>query len=115
FLRCLGTCEWPDGTATGRYAFTHALHLEVLLGLVPESLRRRLQQRTGERLERAYGPRAPEIAVTLAAHFARSGDHDRAFRYHRHAGEQAIQRNACTEAAAYFRAGLHRRPSSPHA
>src|SRR5262249_3870189 len=29
FLRSVGTCEWPDGMATGRYAFTHALHLEV--------------------------------------------------------------------------------------
>ena len=115
FLRDAGTCEWPDGTATGRYAFTHALHLEVLLGLVPESLRRRLHQRIGERLEGAYGQHAAEIAATLATHFARSGDHGRAFTYHRHAGEQAVQRNAFTEAAAHFRAALHELARSPGA
>jgi tetratricopeptide (TPR) repeat protein len=115
FLRGLGICEWPDGTAAGRYAFTHALHLEVLLGFVPESVRRRLHQRIGERLEGAYGRRAPEIAVTLASHFARSGDHARAFRYHRYAGEQAIQRNAFTEAAAHLRAALEELANAPDA
>ena len=115
FLRGLGICEWPDGTVTGKYAFTHALHLEVLLGLVPESVRRRRHQRIGERLEAAYGRRTPEIAVTLAGHFARSGDHDRAFRHHRDAGEQAVLRNAFTEAAAHFRAALRELPSSPDA
>ncbi len=115
FLRRLGIGEWPDGTASGKYAFTHALHLEVLLGLVPESVRRRLHQRIGERLEAAYGRRTPEIAVTLAGHFARSGDHARAFRHHRHAGEQAVLRNAFTEAAAHLRAALRELPGSPDA
>lgn len=33
--------EWPDGTATGRCEFTHALYVEVLQGLVCESTCRR--------------------------------------------------------------------------
>jgi DNA-binding winged helix-turn-helix (wHTH) protein/tetratricopeptide (TPR) repeat protein len=115
FLRCLGICEWPDGLVTGKYAFTHALHLEVLLGLIPESLRRRFHQRIGERLEAAYGRRAPEVAVTLASHFARSGDHARAFCHHRRAGEQAVLRNAFTEAAAHLRAALRELQSTPDA
>src|SRR5262249_19682869 len=105
-LRSLGTCEWPDGTATGRYAFTHSLYLEVLQSRVTEGVQRRLHQRIGERLESAYGGRAPEIASSLSAHFARSGDHARAYRYHRHAGEQAVQRNAFHEAAAHLRSAL---------
>jgi len=115
FLRPLGICEWPDGMAAGKYAFTHALHLEVLLGLVPESVRRRCHQRIGERLETAYGRCAPELAVTLAGHFARSGDHARAFFHHRQAGEQAVRRNAFTEAAAHFRASLRELRSVPDA
>src|SRR5262249_60220096 len=104
-------CGGPSGTATGQSALPHGVPLEVLLGFVPESLRRRFPQRIGERLETAYGQRAPELAVTLAGHFARSGDHARAFRHHRHAGEQAVLRNAFTEAAAHFRAAL-RDPAS---
>ena len=115
FLRRIGICEWPDGLATGKYAFTHALHLEVLLGLIPESLRRRFHQRIGERLETAYGGRASEVAVTLAGHFARSGDHARAFHHYRQAGEQAVLRNAFTEAAAHFRAALRELRSSKDA
>src|SRR5262249_30262947 len=40
------------------------------------------------------------------AHFARSGDHERTFGYHRHAGENAVERNAFTEATTHFRAAL---------
>ena len=29
-VRALGTCVWPDGAATGRYSFTHALYVEIL-------------------------------------------------------------------------------------
>jgi predicted ATPase len=105
-LRALGRTEWPDGTVSGRYAFTHALYLEVLQGAVAERARRQLHQRIGERLEAAYGPRAPEIAAALAVHFARAGDHARAFRYDRAAGERAIQCNAFAEATTHFRSAL---------
>jgi len=105
-VRALGSCEWPDGVAMGRYGFMHALYLEVLQDRVAASARRRLHQRIGERLESAYGPSAPEIASGLAAHFTRSGDSTRAARYHRHAGEHAVLRNAFTEAIEHFRAAL---------
>lgn len=106
FVRAAGVSEWPDGTTTGRYEFTHALYLEVLQGRVCESARRRVHQRIGERLEAGYGTRAPEIAATLAVHFERSGDHYRALAYHRHAGEHAARRNAFAEASAHFRGAL---------
>jgi predicted ATPase len=112
-VRALGTCEWPDGAATGRYGFTHALYLEVLENRVPVSARRRLHQRIGDRLEVAYGRRAPEIAASLAAHFARSEDSVRAARYLRQAGEQAAQRNAFTEATAHFRAAMQALARTP--
>ena len=105
-VRALGSSGWPDGAVSGRYAFTHALYLEVLQGGVVESTRRQLHQRIGERLESAYGTRAPEIAPALAVHFARAEDHARAFQYHREAGEHAIQGNAFAEATTHFRGAL---------
>ena len=105
-IRRIGTSEWPDGTVTGRYAFTHALYLKVLQDGVAESACRELHQRIGERLESAWGPRAPEIAAPLAVHFARAEDHARTFRYDRAAGERAVGCNAFAEAAAHFRSAL---------
>jgi DNA-binding winged helix-turn-helix (wHTH) protein/tetratricopeptide (TPR) repeat protein len=105
-VRAIGKSEWPDGTISGKYAFPHALHLEVLHGGVARNVRRQLHQRIGERLESAYGSRAPEIAATLAVHFARSEDHARAFHFDREAGERAIQCNAFAEASAHFRSAL---------
>jgi DNA-binding winged helix-turn-helix (wHTH) protein/tetratricopeptide (TPR) repeat protein len=105
-VRALGPCEWPDGVTTGRYGFTHALYLEILADRVPVSRRRRLHQRIGDRLEAAYGRQAPEIAASLAVHFARSEDSVRAAQYLRQAGEHAMRRNAFTEAIAHFRAAM---------
>ena len=105
-VRTVGWSEWPDGTGSMRYAFRHALYLDVLHdGVVPGD-RRLLHQRIGEQLESAYGPRTREIAASLAAHFALSEDHERAFRYDRDAGERAIQCHAFAEASAYFRSAL---------
>jgi hypothetical protein len=105
-VRTVGWTEWPDGTGSVRYAFRHGLYLDVLHdGLAPGD-RRQLHQRIGERLESAYGPRAPEIAASLAAHFALSVDHERTFRYDRDAGERAIQCHAFAEASAHFRSAL---------
>lgn len=106
FLRALGPSEWPDGTVSGRYAFTHALYAEVLHDDLVESARRRHHQRIGERLESAYDGHAFEIAATLAVHFARSGDDARALAYDRKAGERAIGCHAFAEAAAHYRSAL---------
>jgi len=112
-VRSLGTCAWPDGAETGRYGFTHALYLEMLGDRIPVSARRRLHQRIGTRLEAAYGRGAGEIAASLAAHFVRAEDCERAARYLRQAGDQAVQRNAFTEAIAHFRAAMQALASTP--
>jgi tetratricopeptide (TPR) repeat protein len=97
---------WPDGTTSGRYAFPHALHLEVLYDDVAPSVRRQLHQRIGARLEAAHGARAPEVAATLAVHFGRAEDWPRTFRYERDAGERATRRNAFAEASTHLRSAL---------
>jgi predicted ATPase len=106
FLRAVGTAEWPDGTVAGRYAFIHALYQHVLHGRVSPGARAGLHLRTAQRLERAYGERAGEIAGELAAHFACGRDFERAARYRRIAGEHALRQHAYREAADHATRGL---------
>ena len=99
FLRATGVAEWPDRTVAGRYAFIHALYQRVLYARVSVGNRVGLHLRTGESLERGYGQRAGEIAGELAMHFEHGRDFERAARYRRQAGENALRQHAYREAA----------------
>jgi len=85
FLRADGLVEWPDGTIAGRYVFIHALYRKVIEGRMSIGHRVWLHRHIGERLERAYGQRAHEIAGDLAVHFEQGRDADRAAAYRRQA------------------------------
>ena len=65
-----------------------------------------LHLRLGERLEAAYGARAPEVAAELARHFVRGLDHARAIQYLRQAAETALRRHAHREAIDYLNRAL---------
>jgi DNA-binding winged helix-turn-helix (wHTH) protein/predicted ATPase len=106
FIRVSGTEEWPDGTLAARFAFLHALYQEVLYANVPAGLRVDIHARVGERLERAYGAGAPEIAAGLAMHFERSRDSGRSIQYLEQAGLNAIQRHAPNEAILHLHRAL---------
>ena len=69
FLLAVKVSQWPDGTVTPSYRFIHALYQEVLYAGIPIGRCIDLHRRIGKREERAYGDRANEIAVELAAHF----------------------------------------------
>jgi predicted ATPase len=106
FLQATGVAEWPDGTVASRYAFIHALYQHVLYARVPVGHRVSLHARTGERLERAYGPRAGEIASELAMHFAQGRDFERGALYRREAAEHALRQYGYREAAEHATQGL---------
>ena len=89
-LRSVEVVEWPDGTITGRYAFQHALYQQVAYQRLGASQRVYLHRRVGERLEMAYGQRAPELAAELAEHFIRGREPRRAVQYLRQAAETAL-------------------------
>jgi len=74
FISTRGLDEWPDGTVTTRYGFLHALYQETIYERVPVNQRLRWHRQIGQRLEAAYGPRAPEVAAELAEHFRRGRD-----------------------------------------
>ncbi len=106
FLTSHGAETWPDGTVAGRYGFRHALHQEVVYERTPTGRRVELHRRIGRRLEIGLGPRGPEIATELAAHFERGRDVPGAVRYLRLAGEIATQRSATREAVGYLTRAL---------
>ena len=106
FLRSVGTTESPNGTATTRYAFLHALYQQVLYERIPPGRRIELHRRIGEWLEQIYGPRVREIAAELAVHFEHGREISRAVHYLRQAGENATRQSAHNEAVSLFTKGL---------
>src|SRR5215475_13464593 len=106
FLDDIGLREWPDGTSSGRYQFTHALYRQVLYEQIGTARRMQLHRRIGVRLEAGYDAQAGEIATRLAVHFERGGEVRRAVQYWQQAGDNAAQRNAYPEAIAALRTGL---------
>ncbi len=98
FLHASGLAEWPDGTVSACFEFSHQLYQEVLYERVTTGRRVRLHRQIGRRLEQGYGSRAPEKATELALHFGQGRDSSRAVTYLRFAAEQAMQRNAYREA-----------------
>jgi hypothetical protein len=102
----IGLAQWPDGTSSGRYQFTHALYRQVLYEGLGTVRRRQLHRRIGLRLEAGYGVQAWEIAAQLAVHFERGGEIPRAIRYWQHVGDNAARRNSHSEAITALKKGL---------
>ena len=116
FLDDIGLREWPDGTSSGRYRFTHALYRQVLYEGLGTARRMQLHRRIGTRLEAGHGARAGEIAAQLAVHFERGGEVSRAAHYWLQAGDNSGHRHAHHDAIAALRkalALLARLPESP--
>jgi len=105
-IEALGAVEWPDGTLSESYAFRHGLYQEVFYRRIGTSRRMRLHRAIGERLEQGHGAETALLAVELSEHFERGRDHRRAVRYHRIAGETALQRFAAQSARAHLSKGL---------
>ena len=90
--------RWPDGTESACYGFVHDFYRQVIYDRLPSATVAAFHQCIGERLERAYGDRAGEIASELATHFDRGHVAARAVRYCIDAAENALARSADREA-----------------
>jgi predicted ATPase len=106
FLRNAGSESWPDGTLANRLAFRHALYRATLYERLPTARRARLHVVIADRLEKAFGERARELAAELASHFELGGDVARAILYHHAAGDNAGARSAAREAIGHYRRAL---------
>jgi len=105
-LQPVGLTQWPDGTVTTHYTFTHALYQQAAYERIRVVRRIQLHHRLGTLLEAAYGARAGEIAAELAMHFEHGRDYHRAVQYLQQAGENALRRLANHEAIQLLTKGL---------
>ena len=106
FIQDRGVQTMPNGEASTRYGFIHALYQNVLYERMSESRRVQLHRRIGERGEDIYGENAREIAAELAMHFDRGRDYERAAKHFQQAANNAIRRFAYREAVGLARRGL---------
>jgi DNA-binding winged helix-turn-helix (wHTH) protein/tetratricopeptide (TPR) repeat protein len=116
-VRELGITEWPDGTVTSRFGFSHDLLREAVYSRIPHARRVRLHRAVGERLEAGFRSRASERASELALHFRSGQDHPRAVLYLRLAAERAVMRSAQREAVQHVNDALEilrRHPDLPN-
>ena len=65
-----------------------------------------VHRRMGERLEQGYSTQVGDVAAQLAVHFERGGEVQRAIHYWQQTGDNAVRRNAHSEAIAALRKGL---------
>lgn len=103
-IRGAGVAQAGDGVVSGRYAFVHALHRNVLYQRTSPARRQRLHKRLGAWLE-AHGASPGE----LAHHFLVAGlpdDLAKAIVYAQHAAERARDVFAYDEAARHHGTAL---------
>ena len=98
--------ELPDGTLTTRYRFSHALYRDALYLEVVSKRRARLHQQIGQRLLGHYQDQSARIAASLAVHFERGRDFERAVDYLITAADNATHAYANTEADALYSRAL---------
>lgn len=84
------------------FLFRHALVQEVAYNSLLHEDRKRLHGKIGEIMELVYPNRLDELAPTLAEHFTKAEEVEKAIHYLQKAGEQAINSYANQEAINYF-------------
>ena len=114
-LAATGVAVWPDGTASGTYAFGHALYRDVVGQRLTAVRRRGLHRAVAERLETGHPGRTRNVAAVLAFHFGQAGDDARAAHYHGEAAAAARARHAEREVADHLEAALERLARLPDA
>ena len=89
------------------YMFKHALTHDVAYESVLVQRRKQLHRTIGIAIEELYADRLAEHYETLAHHFERGEDWERALRYHEHAAEKAARRaTRTTRSSTHCRAAL---------
>jgi DNA-binding winged helix-turn-helix (wHTH) protein len=106
FIAENGAVDWPDGTLTARYIFTHSLYREVLYRQLAPARRAGLHRKLGNRLKAAHGAHAGEHAVELAMHFTEGRDVDQALAYLQIAAQRAVLLGAHRDAIRHIEVAL---------
>jgi predicted ATPase len=88
------------------YMFKHALTHDVAYESVGHERRRSLHRAIGMAIEELYADRSAEHYETLAHHFSRGEDWERALLYHERSAEKAAETHANRAAVEHCRAAL---------
>jgi hypothetical protein len=88
------------------YMFKHALTHDVAYASVLVERRRALHRTIGLAIEELYADRLAEFYETLAYHFGRAEDWERALAYHEHAADKAAENFANHSVIAHCREAL---------
>ncbi|HEX4951289.1 MAG TPA: tetratricopeptide repeat protein [Blastocatellia bacterium] len=88
------------------YLFRHALVQDAAYGSLLKNDRKRLHQSVGEVLEQLYPQQLDEWAATLALHFEKAEQPDKAVHYLIRAGDQADNSFANAEAMAFYQSAI---------
>jgi eukaryotic-like serine/threonine-protein kinase len=94
-----------EQTETGSLRFTHVQLQRFVYGALDEGTRVALHRRAAEALE-SYPGRRPDDAAMIAAHWAKSGEHLKASRYWRSAGDRYAARWANEDASSAYQEAL---------
>jgi hypothetical protein len=105
-LGLLRAALWQPNPGDPEYQFRHEFIQSVAYQSLVRADRVRLHRSTGEALERAHAGRLDEVAATLALHFERAGEVERAVRYLTLAGDRARSAFANAEALQFYRSAL---------
>ncbi|MBW2249779.1 MAG: hypothetical protein JRF60_03890 [Deltaproteobacteria bacterium] len=88
------------------YIFRHALTQEVAYGSILLQKRKELHERIGRAIEQIYGERLEEFLETLAYHYSRSDNFEKAYHYTRLSGDKAIGKHSAWEALGCYKEAL---------
>ncbi|MGH7960843.1 MAG: AAA family ATPase [Candidatus Binatia bacterium] len=96
------------------YLFKHALTQDVAYDTVLHERRKVLHERTAQAIEGLYPCSLEEHYSTLAHHYSRSGNADKAVEYLSLAGQQAARHSANVDAITHFTSALELLKTLPH-
>jgi class 3 adenylate cyclase/tetratricopeptide (TPR) repeat protein len=95
------------------YLFKHALTQDVAYEGLLKSERQELHTRTAAAIESQFSGRLEEVTETLAFHWSRSGDLEKAVAALIAAGEKSMERFALTESQTHYRAAYEMLEQAP--
>jgi class 3 adenylate cyclase/tetratricopeptide (TPR) repeat protein len=107
--RCLSLLEQIDiihekaCEADLEYMFKHALLQEVIYSSLLKKEKREIHERVAEIMERTFAGRLPEFYETLAFHFVRAENREKAVHYLLLSGKKCLDQYATKEANGHFR------------
>ena len=99
------------------YTFKHALTQDVAYSSLLIRSRREIHQKVGKAIEQLYPQRQEEFCETLAHHYSKAEDLEKAYQYLRISGDKAYRNYSMSESFSYYQEALNiltRLPGTEH-